>query len=93
MNQPKLGIYEALKKELRKVLEKLWFASIMGIDEEITGVVEEVCVEGNLRELDNILDTDEKSTWVIPVESVEMYGVIVGMCYEHKRNLPLGSSI
>ena len=45
-------------------------------DEEITGVMEEVCVEATLHELEEILNTDEKSTRIIPVESVEMYGAI-----------------
>ena len=59
--------------------EKLRSASVIKEDEEITGVVEEVCVGGTLQELEDILDTDEKSTGVILVESVEMYGVIAGM--------------
>ena len=54
-------------------------ASLIEEDEDIMGLVEEVCVGGTLQDLEDILDTNEKSSRVIPVESVEMYGVIVGM--------------
>ena len=43
------------------------------------GMMEEVCVGGTLQDLKEILNTDEKSTRTIPVESVEMYDAIVVM--------------
>ena len=69
----------ALKKGLRKVQEKLHSASVIEKEEEIMGVVEEVCFGGTLQKLKDILDTDEKSTRAVLVESVEMYEVIAGM--------------
>ena len=45
-------------------------------DEKITELVEEVCVRGTLQNVEDILHTDEKSTWVFPVELVEMYDII-----------------
>ena len=59
--------------------EKLWSTSVIGKEEEIMGLVEEVCVGGTWQKLEDILDMDEKSTWVVPVESVKMYGVIARM--------------
>ena len=78
----------ALKKGLRKVQEKLHSASVIEKEEEIMGVVEEVCFGGTLQKLKDILDTDEKSTGVVPVQSVEIYEVIVEMGLDalHKNN-------
>ena len=58
-------------------------------DEEILRVVEEVCVGGTLQKLDDIQDTDEKSTCVVSEELVEMYEVIAGMGLDmlHEKNV------
>ena len=42
------AVTRALKKEPRKVQEKLWCALIIAKDDEIMGVVEEVYVENTL---------------------------------------------
>ena len=73
------AVTELLKKKLRKVHVKLWSALVMGKEEEITRVLEEGIVGGILQRLEDILNTVEKSTQIVPVESVEMYEVIAGI--------------
>ena len=70
------AITKAQKKRLWKVQERLRSASLIEEDEEIAGVMEEVCARGTLQELEEVLKMDEKSTRIILVESVEMYGAI-----------------
>ena len=41
-------------------------------DKEIMGVIEEVFVRRTLQRLKDILDTYEKSTGIVPIESVDM---------------------
>ena len=59
--------------------DELRFASIMKEDDEIVGVVAEVLYGSTLRRLEELVEENSQRDWVVPVESVEMYEIIVEM--------------
>ena len=73
------AVTEGMKKEYRKVEDKLRLASIIKEDEEIVGVVEEVFYGNTLQRLEELAVDISKGERVIPVESVEMYDIIAKM--------------
>ena len=71
-----------MKKEYRKVEDKLQSASIIKEDEEIVGVVKEVFYGSmlqRLEELEELAEDKSQGNRVVPVESVEMYEIIAKM--------------
>ena len=68
-----------MKKEYRKVEDKLRSISIIKEDEEIVGVVEEVFYGSTLQRLEELAKENSQGDRVVPVESVEMYKIIVKM--------------
>jgi hypothetical protein len=68
-----------MKKEYRNMENKLRSASIIGEDEEIMGIVEEVFYRNTLQQLEELVKNTSHEDRVIPVESVEMYEIIAKM--------------
>ena len=72
-----------MKKEYRKVEDKLRSASIIKEDEEIVGVVEEVFYGSTLQRLEKLVEDKSQGNRVVPVESVEMYEIIAKLGQMH----------
>ena len=68
-----------MKKEYRRVEDKLWSTLIIKEDEEVVGVVEEVLYGSTLQRLEELAEDKSQGNRVIPVESVEMYEIIAKM--------------
>ena len=68
-----------MKKEYRRVEDKLRSTSIIKEDEEIVGVVEEVFYGSTLQQLEELAEDKSHGNRVVPVESVEMYEIIAKM--------------
>ena len=49
----------------------------LGPDDEISGIVEAVSFDNTLREIRRVIDVDLPEDWIIPVDSIKMYEVIV----------------
>ena len=64
------------KKRFQKKQEELRAARIIGEDEEVTGVIEEVSYGDTLQQLEEMESKEGAETQVIPVESIEMYKII-----------------
>jgi hypothetical protein len=60
------------KKSLKKKQEELCAAPIIGEDEEVTGVIEEVSYGDTLQQLEEIESKNEVKNQIILVESIEM---------------------
>ena len=68
-----------MKKEYQKVEDELRSTSIIKDDEEIVGVLEEVFYGSTLQRLEELVKDTSQGDREIPVESVEMYDIIVKM--------------
>ena len=74
-----MSVTGGMKKEYRKVEDKLRSASIIKEDEEIVGVVEEVFYGSTLQRLEELAEDKSQGNRVVPVESVKMYEIIAKM--------------